>query len=200
MQSYVARMVGAVWSPQLATCTAIASQASVVHTVRMNRGVHGPAKMEEPASKTQPIHTSTAAAVPRTSLDNTVRIICPNQALQPAPICSVSGIQGIKCVMISVTTMNVSGTEGTARSTGSNRGLTAPLVFPAGISLKMDIVTRSVTTLGASLTALSAKRPYQAPASMSLSTFFCYCCYSYLAHKRSETKCPNTRPSCIVYF
>lgn len=144
----------------------------MVHTVRMNRGVHGPAKMEEPASKTQPTHISTAAAVPCTSLDDTVRIIYSDQAPQPAPICSVSGIQGIKCVTTSVTTMNVSGMEETARSTGSSHGLTVPPVFPAGISLRMDIVIRSVTTLDASLTALSARRPHRPPASMSPSDFF----------------------------
>lgn len=165
MQSYVARMVGAVWSHQLATCTAGASEASMGHTVRMDRGAHGPAKMEEPASRTHPTHTSTAAAVPCTSPDDTVRTNT-FQTLHPAPIRSVRAIQGIKCVTISVTIMSVSGMEVTARSTGKILGLTAPPVFTVGISLRMDFVIRSVTTLGASLTALSARRPHRIPASM----------------------------------
>lgn len=137
------------------------------HTVRTNRSVRGPAKMEEPASKTRPTHTSSAAGVPCTSPDDTVRKTYSYNTLRPARICSVSGSQGIKCVTISATTMSVSGTEETARSTGSTRGLTAPPVFPAGISLKMDVVIRSVTTPVASLTALSARRPHWSPASMT---------------------------------
>lgn len=164
VQSYDARMAGTVCSHQLVTCTASASQASVDHTVRMNRSVHGPAKMEEPVSKTQPTRTTTAAAVPCTSLDDTVRTDTSHVAVQVALIRSVCSIQGIKCVTISVTTMNVSGMEATAHSTGSGLGITAPPVFPAGISLRMDVVIRSVTTLGASLIALSARRPNQPPA------------------------------------
>lgn len=68
---------------------------------------------------------------------------------------------------LSVTTMNVSGMEETARSTGSSLGLTAPPAFPAGISLKMDVVIKSATTPVASLTALSARTPHLPPASMT---------------------------------
>lgn len=153
------------WSHQSVTCPVGASQASVEHTVRMNRDVHGTAKMEEPASKTRQTHTCTAAAVPGTSPDYTVRTNWPQNALL-APICSVRSMRGIKCVTVSVTTTNVSGMEATARSTGSSLGLTAPPVFPAGTALRMDNVIRSVTTLGASLTALSARRPRR-PASMT---------------------------------
>lgn len=163
MLSYDARTVDTVWSPQVA-CAASAKQDSAGHTVRMNRDVSCPAKMEEPVSETNPTHPITAAAVPCTSLDNTVR---KNRTVQPAPICSVSDIQGIKCVTISVTTMNVSGMEETALSTGSSHGLTAPPVFSAGIALRMDVVIRSVTTPGASLTALSARRPQRPSASMT---------------------------------
>lgn len=166
MQSYVARTVGTVWSHQVAACTASASQVSADHTVRMNRGARGTAKMEEPASKTHPTHTSTAATVSCTSPGDTVRTSYPYHALQPAPICSVSSTLAIRCVTISATTTTVSGTEATARSTGSSRGLTAAPVCPAGISLRMDAVIRSVTTLGASLTASSARRPHRPPASM----------------------------------
>lgn len=88
MLSYVARMVGAVWSHQLATCTASASQASVGHTARMSRGVHFSAKTEEPVSKTHPTHSSTPAAAPRTSLDDTVRR--NHKSPHPAPMSSVS--------------------------------------------------------------------------------------------------------------
>lgn len=159
MQSYDARIMGDVSSPKPAACTASASQASVDHTVRMTRGVRSHARTEEPASKTHPGQTSTAAAVPCTSPDNTVRSNKEQaQKPRPAPICSASGIQGTECVMISVTTTNVSGTEETARSTGSSRGLTALPVFLAGICLRMESVIRSVTTQGASLTALSARR------------------------------------------
>lgn len=166
MLSYAARTVGVVWSHQLASCTASASRASVGHTVRMSRGVSRPAKTEEPASKTHPTHSSTAATAPRTSLDDTVRTKHLYYGPRPAPICSVSVNQGIKCVTISVTIMIVSGMEETARSTGSSLGLTAPPAFPAGISLKMDVVIKSVTTLVASLTALSAKTPHLPSASM----------------------------------
>lgn len=64
MQDSTARMVGAVWSHQPATFTASASQASLGYTARTNRGVCGTARMEEPASKTRPTRTSTAAVVP----------------------------------------------------------------------------------------------------------------------------------------
>lgn len=72
---------------------------------------------------------------------------------------------------ISVTTMNASGMEATAHLTGNSLGLTALPLFPAGISLKMDVVIRSVTTLGASSTALSARRPHRPSASKCPSTF-----------------------------
>ncbi len=159
MRSYDVRTADTVWSPASAHI-ASACQASAGHTVRSNRDVHLPAKTEESASETHPTRTSTAAAVPCTSLDDTVRT---NQA---APIRSVSGTQGTKCVTTSATTMNVSGTEETAHSTGSSRGLTAPPVFPAGIALGMAVVIRSVTTPGASSTALSARRHQRPSASM----------------------------------
>lgn len=85
----------------------------MVHTVRMNRGARGPARMEEPASETLPTHTSTVVTVLLTSLEDTVRKTS-DPALRPAPICSVNSIQGIRFVMTSVTTMNVSGMEETA--------------------------------------------------------------------------------------
>lgn len=110
--------------------------------------------MEEPATHPS---TSSAAAVPHTSLDVSVRINYPHQALQAARICSVSSIQGIECVTISVTTMNVSGMEETARSTGRSHGKTALPVSPAGIALRTDSVIRNATTLGASLMALNVK-------------------------------------------
>lgn len=159
MQSLIASTVGAVWSHRPATRTAIASTDSLGNTVRMNRGVNGSAKMEEPASKTHPTQTSTAAVVPCNSLGDTVSTNYLNHAPQPAPIRSVSCSQGTECVMKSVTTMNASGMEVTARSTGNSLGLTALPVSPAGISLRTDAVTRSATMLAASLTALSARIP-----------------------------------------
>lgn len=157
-------MVDAVYSQQSASSAASAHQASAGHTVRIARGVHFPAKMEEPVSKTLPTHSSTAATAPCTSLDAIVRII--SSSLHSALMRSVKGTHGIRCVMTSVTTMNVSGMEEIARSIGRSHGSTVLLVFRAGISLKMDSVIRSVTTLGASLTALSARRPHKTPASM----------------------------------
>lgn len=47
VENYVARIMGAVWNHQVATCTVSASQVSVEHTARMSRGAPGPAKMEE---------------------------------------------------------------------------------------------------------------------------------------------------------
>lgn len=158
MLSYDARTVDTVWNPQ-AACTASANPASAGHTVRTSRGVRWPAKMEESASKTVPIHLITAATVPCTSLDDTVR------TNRPALICSVSSIQGIKCVTISVTTTNASGMEGTALSTGSSRGSTAPPTSPAGIALRTDVVIKSATTPDASLTALSARKTQKPSAS-----------------------------------
>lgn len=115
VQSYTARMVGAVWSPQSATCIASVCKASVVLTVRIISGVRGPARMEEPASKTLLTRACTAAAVPIISLDDTVRIMSSDQGPAPVLTCSASRIQGIKCVMASVTTTNVTGMEETVR-------------------------------------------------------------------------------------
>lgn len=114
MQSYFARMEAAVWSLLSATCIASVSKASVVPTVRVS-GVLGPARMEEPARKTRLTQSSTAATVPMISLDDTVRIMLLDQDPALAPTCSASSIQGIKCVMPSVTTMNVTGMEATVR-------------------------------------------------------------------------------------
>lgn len=159
-------MVDAVYSQQSASSAASVHQASAGHTVRIARGVHFPAKMEEPVSKTLPTHSSTAATAPCTSLDAIVRIISSSRALHSALMCSVNGTQGIRCVMTSVTTMNVSGTEAIAHSIGSSHGPTVLLISRAGISSRMDSVIRSVTTPGASSTALSARRPHKTPASM----------------------------------
>lgn len=111
--------------------------------------------MEEPA--TNPSRTSSAATAPHTSLDVTVRTNYPHLALQAVRIFSVGSIRRIECVTISVTTMNVSGMEETARSTGRSHGKTAPPVSPAGIALRTDNVIRNATTLGASLMALNVK-------------------------------------------
>lgn len=185
-------MVDAVYSQQSASSAASAHQASVGHTVRIARGVHFPARMEEPVSKTLPTHSSTAATAPCTSLDAFVRITSSGRA---ALMCSVSGTQGIRCVMTSVTTMNVSGMEEIARSIGSSHGSTVLLVSRAGISLRMDSVIRSVTTLGASLTALSARRPHRTPASM-LSTSVKVIDKT---QKSFKGKPHNTHSSCAVY-
>lgn len=160
-----ARTVAAVLSRPLASCPAVAHQAFSGHTV--SRGARCRARMEEPASKTHPVHSSTAAAAHRTSLDHTVRAGCPHHAYLPAHTFSVSVSRGIKCAMNSVTTTNVSGMEETAHSTGNSLGVTAPPVSPAGICLKTEYVIRSVTTLGVYLTASSARRLNQRPASMS---------------------------------
>lgn len=122
--------------------------------------------MEEPASKTRPTLTSTAAAAPCISLVDTVRTASLEHALT-APTCSVSSSLGIKCVTTSVTTTSVSGMEETAPLTGGSHGPTAPPLFLAGITSKMDNVTRSVTTPDVCLTALSVRRPNQPPASMT---------------------------------
>lgn len=105
-------MVDAVNSQQSASSAACAHQASAGHTVRIATGVHFPAKMEEPVSKTLPTHSSSAATAPCTSLDAIVRII--SRALHSALMCSVNSTHRIRCVMTSVTTMNVSGMEETA--------------------------------------------------------------------------------------
>lgn len=165
MRSFAASTVGAVWSQQLAICSVSASPASVGLTARTIRGVNGAAKMEGLASKTHPTLTCTAAAAPCISLEDTVRTPSLDHTL-PALTCSVSSSLGIKCVTISVTTTSVSGMGETALSTGGSRGPTAPQVFPAGIISKMDVVTRSVTTLDVYLTALSVRRPNQPLASM----------------------------------
>lgn len=187
-------MVDGVYSQQSASSAASAHQASVGHTVRIARGVHFPAKMEEPVSKTLPTHSSTAAAAPCTSLDAFVRIISSGRALHSALMCSVKGAHRIGCVMSNVTTMNVSGMEEIARSIGSSHGSTVLLVSRAGISLRMDSVIRSVTTPGASLTALSARRPHKTPASM-LSTSVKVI---DKAQKSFKGKPHNTHSSCAV--
>ena len=94
--------------------------------------------------------------------------------------------QGTQCAMISVTTTNASGTEGTARSTGNSLGGIALPVSPAGISSRMDVVIRSATTPHASLTALSAGRLSRAPASTW--PFYISC------HKCFEATSPNICP------
>lgn len=109
--SYIARTEGAVWTQQSASRIASASKASVVLTVRAVRGAHCPARMEELASETRLTHSSTAAAAPLISLDDTVSNQDPARALT----WTASGGWGITCVIKSVTTMNVSGTEETAR-------------------------------------------------------------------------------------
>lgn len=186
-------MVDAVYNQQSASSAASAHQASVGHTVRIARGVHFPAKMEEPVSKTLPTHSSTAATAPRTSPDAIARIISSGRALHPALMCSVNSTHGTGCVMTSVTTMNVSGMEEIARSIGSH-GSTVLLVSRAGISLRMDSVIRSVTTPGASLTALSARRPHKTLASM-LSTSVKVI---DKAQKSFKGKPHNTHSSCAV--
>lgn len=172
VQSYIARMEDAVWSLLSATFIASVSKASVVPTVRIVSGVLGPARMGEPAWKTRRTQSSTAATVPIISLDDTVRIMLSDQDPAPAPTCSASSIQGIKCAMPSVTTTNVTGMEETVRWIGSSRGWTAQPVFPAGISLRTDVVIRSVTTQGASLMALSARNTK--PASMCTHGWYYY--------------------------
>lgn len=115
MQSFIARMEGDVWSPRSAICIASASKASVDLTVRIVRGARCPARMEELASETKLTYSSTAATVPSISLDDTVRITYSSQDPAPALTWSVRSTQGIKCVMPSVTTINATGMEGTAR-------------------------------------------------------------------------------------
>lgn len=168
--SYAVRTVDVVWSLQLAISSASANQVSVDHTVRMCRDASTSlAKMVEPVSKTPPVHSSTAAAVPHTSPDDTVRsgAVVPYHPFQPVPTCSVKAIQGIKYVTISVTTMSASGMEETAHFTGHSLGLTALPVFRAGSSLRTGIVIRSVTTLDVSSTALSVRRPHRGTANMT---------------------------------
>lgn len=155
------------WSQQSAICTACVSQASLDRTVRMNRGVPWVAKMEEPVSKTNPIHTTTAVTVLHTSPEDCVRMKYAHHVYQPAHIHSVTSRPKIKCVMRSVTTMNAGGMEETAHSTGSILGSTARLVCPAGIASRMGNVIKSATMLGASLTALSARIPQQPPANIT---------------------------------
>jgi len=179
-------MADSAWSHQPATCTASAVQASVDNTVRTSRGVPCPAWMEESASKTHPTHSSTAAAAPLTSPDDSVR---DRLYHAPVPIGSVSSRQEIKCVMINAITTNASGMEETALSAGCSLGLTAPPVFPAGISLRMDDAIRSVTTPSASLTALNARRLQQPSASMRISYLFSLSCSS----KSLNTECFKTQ-------
>lgn len=164
--SYDAWMVGTVWSKQQAACTASARRASVDHTVRMWTGVHCLAKMEEHASKTHSTNISTAANVPCTSLDDTARSKCQTKHIwQSVLTCGVRNIQVIRYVMISATTMRASGMEETVPSTGNSLGLTVLQMFLAGTSSRMDIVIRSVTILGVSLTVLNALRSHRQFAS-----------------------------------
>lgn len=73
-------------------------------------------------------------------------------------------------MMISVTTMNVSGMEETVHLTGRSLGRTALPVLLAGIASKMENVTRSVTTPGAFLTALSVRSPHYASMTSTVQT------------------------------
>lgn len=164
--SYNARMAGAVLSSQLTTCTATANQASVGNAVNLLKLVNGPVKMEERASSTNSTHTNIAAIVPCISPDDSVRLKCPMHHIHPCvPIQSARRSWGIKFVTNSAITMNVSGMEEIAPSTGSVLGRTAPPVFPVGTSSRMESVIKSVTTLGVSLTALSAQTTHRPPAS-----------------------------------
>lgn len=66
-------MVGAVLSPHPVTHTASVSPDPMGYAVKIYRRVQGHARMEVLASKTPQTQTSTAAVVPCSSLDDSVR-------------------------------------------------------------------------------------------------------------------------------
>lgn len=117
------------------------------------------AATEEHAPKTRQTHFSTSASVLHISLDGPVKSVGhANPGTISVLTPSVRNRQGIKFVMISATTMSASGTVGTAPSTGSSPGLTAPRLFLAGTSSRTGTARKSATILGVSLTASNARK------------------------------------------
>lgn len=107
------------------------------------------------------IHFSTSVAALHNIRGDTVRTKC-HEANHQTPIpsvltLSVKNSRGIKFVMISATIMSASGTAETAPSTRNSPGGIVLLKFLAGTCSRTGSVTRSVTILGVSLTALNVR-------------------------------------------